>query len=176
MQTIKTLIENNKYICNSNNHFFEITNFNQDELSICPQGGGFVKVININNPSFIDKVKNKKLLFLKEMPSQFKKVKLFFDHFDGDFIFGYTTERRWNGWTMPYVELDEIKKFNQIQSKHDCFHDWSTFKIIDEDTISIIDVNERDEIKIKSEQIVFKDQILKVFDVSLGMTWEQEEI
>ena len=58
---IKELIKNNKYMCTSNNdHYMEITKFENNKLSICPQGGGFVKSIDINNQSFIDDVRDRK--------------------------------------------------------------------------------------------------------------------
>ena len=54
---IKELIKNNKYICNSDNkNYMEITEFKDNKISICPQGGGFVKSINIDNGKFIDDV------------------------------------------------------------------------------------------------------------------------
>ena len=46
---IKELIKNNKYICNSDNkNYMEITEFKDNKISICPQGGGFVKSIDID--------------------------------------------------------------------------------------------------------------------------------
>ena len=56
---IKELIKNNKYICNSDNkNYMEITkvDWEDNKISICPQGGGFVKSINIDNGKFIDDV------------------------------------------------------------------------------------------------------------------------
>ena len=58
---IKELIKNNKYICNSDNkNYMEITEFKDNKISICPQGGGFVKSIDIDNGKFIDDVVSKK--------------------------------------------------------------------------------------------------------------------
>ena len=121
---IKELIKNNKYICNSDNkNYMEITEFKDNKISICPQGGGFVKSIDIDNGKFIDDVVSKKIKFTNDMPMEWKKVKLFHDHWISDnneiehYIEGYVTNHKWNGWSIPMVELDQIKKFNKIQKK-----------------------------------------------------------
>ena len=181
---IKELIKNNKYICNSDNkNYMEITEFKDNKISICPQGGGFVKSINIDNGSFIDDVKNEKIIFKNELPMVYKKVKLYHDHWIADnridlahYIEGYVHEYKWNGWSMPMIELDQVKKFNEIQKLTECDHDHSTFLIKDENNISIIDFNERDETLIESEVIEVDGKKIKAFDVSLGWTWSEEEI
>jgi len=158
---IKELIKNNKYICNSDNkNYMEITEFKDNKISICPQGGGFVKSIDIDNGKFIDDVVSEKIKFTNDMPMRWKKVKLFHDHWLSDsvnengeytiehYIEGYVTNHKWNGWSIPMVELDQIKKFNQIQKKTMDCEPTSIFKIID-DAVSkkyfekIVDENDK---------------------------------
>ena len=82
---IKELIKNNKFMCTSNNdHYMEITELKDNKMSICPQGGGFVKSIDINNQSFIDDVVSKKIKFTNSFPMEWKKVKLYHDHWVSD--------------------------------------------------------------------------------------------
>ena len=122
MMNIKELIKNNKYICNSDNkNYMEITEFKDNKISICPQGGGFVKSIDIDNGKFIDDVVSEKIKFTNDMPMEWKKVKLYHDHWIADnridlahYIEGFVHEYKWNGWSMPMVELDQIKKFNEL--------------------------------------------------------------
>jgi hypothetical protein len=74
---IKELIKNNKYMCNSNNdHYMEITELKDNKMSICPQGGGFVKSIDINNQSFIDDVRNEKIKFTNSFANGMEKSKI----------------------------------------------------------------------------------------------------
>ena len=188
---IKELIKNNKYICNSDNkNYMEITkvDWEDNKISICPQGGGFVKSINIDNGKFIDDVVSEKIKFTNDMPMVWKKVKLFHDHWLSDsvnengeyiikhYIEGYVTNHKWNGWSIPMVELDQIKKFNQIQKKTlDC-EPTSIFKIIDDENISIRDFNEDEIITLERSEFDVNGKTIKAFDVSLGWTWSEEEI
>ena len=180
---IKELIKNNKYICNSDNkNYMEITEFKDNKISICPQGGGFVKSINIDNGKFIDDVVSEKIKFTNDMPMEWKKVKLFHDHWVSEnneiehYIEGYVTNHKWNGWSIPMVELDQIEKFNRIQKKTLDGESSSIFKIIDEDSIKIRMFDEDEWVGIEVSYINVDNKQLKVFDVSLGWTWSEEEI
>ena len=187
---IKELIKNNKYICNSDNkNYMEITEFKDNKISICPQGGGFVKSIDINNGKFIDDVVSKKIKFTNDMPMIWKKVKLYHDHWLSDetvevngrvkiehYIEGYVTNHKWNGWSIPMVELDQIKKFNQIQKKTMDGKPTSIFKIIDNENISIKDFNEDEIITIERSEFNVNGKTIKAFDVSLGWTWSEIKI
>ena len=179
---IKELIKNNKFMCTSNNdHYMEITELKDNKMSICPQGGGFVKSIDINNQSFIDDVVSEKIKFTNSFPMEWKKVRLYHDHWVSDdgtyfFIEGYVTNHKWNGWSIPMVELDQIKKFNEIQKKTNSITDHELFKIIDDENISIRDFNEDDIITIERSEFEVNGKTIKAFDVSLGWTWSEEEI
>ena len=183
---IKELIKNNKYLCNSDNkNFMEIQGLKDNKLSICNQGGGFVKTIDIDNGSFIDDVINEKIKFTNNMPLEWKRVKLYFDHFgemkNGEwvlnhFIEGYVTINKWNGWSMPMVELDQIKKFNEIQAKTLDTQSSSIFKIIDDKNISIREFDEDDIFTIERSEFKCNGKTIKAFDVSNGWTWSEEEI
>ena len=85
-------------------------------------------------------------------------------------------EYKWNGWSMPMVELDQIKKFNEIQKKTLDSEPTSIFKIIDEDSIQIKMFDEDDWIGIEAEYIDVNGQTKKVFDISLGWTWSEEDL
>ena len=185
MMNIKELIKNNKYICNSDNkNYMEITkvDWQDNKISICPQGGGFVKSIDIDNGKFIDDVVSEKIKFTNDMPMEWKKVKLFHDHWISDnneiehYIEGYVTNHKWNGWSIPMVELDQIKKFNQIQKKTMDCEPTSIFKIIDDENISIKDFNEDEIITLERSEFEVNGKTIKAFDVSLGWTWSEEEI
>ena len=183
---IKELIKNNKYLCNSDNkNIMEIQGLKDNKLSICRQGGGFVKTIDIDNGSFIDDVINEKIKFTNNMPLEWKRVKLYFDHFgemkNGEwvlnhFIEGYVTINKWNGWSMPMVELDQIKKFNEIQAKTLDTQSSSIFKIIDDKNISIREFDEDDIFTIERSEFECNGKTIKAFDVSNGWTWSEEEI
>ena len=180
---IKELITNNKYICNSDNkNYMEITEFKDNKISICPQGGGFVKSIDIDNGKFIDDIVSEKIKFTNDMPMEWKKVKLYHDHWISNnneiehYIEGYVTQHRWNGWSVPMVELDQIEKFNKIQKKTLDNEPSSIFKIIDEDSIQIKMFDEDDWIGIEASHIDVNNETIKAFDVSLGWTWSEEEI
>jgi predicted Zn-dependent protease with MMP-like domain len=74
------------------------------------------------------------------------------------------------------VELDQIKKFNQIQKKTMDCEPTSIFKIIDDENISIRDFNEDEIITLERSEFSVNGKTIKAFDVSLGWTWSEEEI
>ena len=182
---LRKTINNNRFLFYPKlNLYREIVQLDKNKLSVCNQGGGFVKSINITDQKFLDDIDNGDIVFKLTMPFEFKKVKLFHDHWLGDneisgereldhFIEGYVTTQKWNGWSLPSVELDQIKKFNEIQKLTDCKEDTDLFKIISDDKISIIDFNEREEIIIESDEIKVDGKTKKVFDISLGWTWSE---
>ena len=185
---IRQLIKTNKYLfIKEKNTYFDINKFEKNKLSINRQGGGFVKSVDITDQNFINDFKNEKIIFKNELPMVYKKVKLWHDHWLSDnhvngerdiehFIVGYVHEYKWNGWSMPMVELDQIEKFNEIQKKTLDSEPTSIFKIIDEDSIQIKMFDEDDWIGIEAEYIDLNGQTKKVFDISLGWTWSEEEI
>ena len=145
---IRKKIKSSQYLYNKKSkRYFEITKFENNKLSINPQGGGFVKSIDVTQQSFIDDFKKGKFDFKNNMPFEWKKVKLFHDHwlvdnspigYDGNlplkyFIVGHVTQHKWNGWSIPMVELDQIEKFNEIQKKTMDGESSSIFKIIDKE-------------------------------------------
>ena len=179
---LRKTINNNRFLFYPKlNLYRQIVQLDKNKLSVCNQGGGFVKSIDITDEKFLDDIDNGTIVFKLTIPFEYKKVKLFHDHWLGDtgikhFIEGYTTIQRWNGWSVPMVELDQIKEFNEIQKLTEYYFDHSTFKIISDDTISIIDFNEREEIIIDRQSIIVNGKTKKVFDISLGWTWSEEEI
>ena len=185
---LRKTINNNRFLFYPKlNLYREIVQLDKNKLSVCNQGGGFVKSINITDQKFLDDIDNGDIVFKLTMPFEFKKVKLFHDHWLGDneisgereldhFIEGYVTTQKWNGWSLPSVELDQIKKFNEIQKKTLDNEPTSIFKIINEDNIEIKMFDEEEWIKIESENISVNNQTKKVFDISLGWTWSEEEI
>jgi hypothetical protein len=185
---IRQLIKTNKYLFKKEkNRYYDINKFEKNKLSINPQGGGFVQSVDITDQNFINDFKNEKIIFKNELPMVYKKVKLYHDHWLSDnhvngerdiehYIEGYVHEYKWNGWSMPMVELDQIEKFNEIQKKTLDSEPTSIFKIIDEDSIQIKMFDEDDWIGIEAEYIDVNGQTKKVFDISLGWTWSEEEI
>tara|TARA_R100000951_G_scaffold100568_1_gene91417 strand:+ start:600 stop:1211 length:612 start_codon:yes stop_codon:yes gene_type:complete len=183
---IRQLIKTNKYLFKKqNNRYFDISNFEKNKLSVCPQGGGFVQSVDITEQKFINDFKNEKIIFKNELPFVWKKVKLYHDHWLSDnhvngerdiehFIEGYVTEHKWNGWSIPMVEIDQIKKFNEIQKKTLDSQSSSIFKIIDKDNISIRMFDEDEWITIERSEFVVNGKTIKAFDVSLGWTWSEE--
>jgi len=184
---IRQAIKSSKYFYNNENkRYYDISKFEGNKLSICPQGGGFVGSLDITNQSFIKRFLNNKIEFTNQMPFVWKKVKLFHDHWLSDktdengiatiehYIEGYVTTHKWNGWSIPMVELDQIEKFNEIQKKTMDSQSSSIFKIIDKDNISIRMFDEDEWITIESSEINVGGKKLKVFDVSLGWTWSEE--
>ena len=154
-----------------------------NKISICPQGGGFVKSIDINNGKFINDVISEKIKFTNDMPMEWKKVKLFHDHWVSEnneiehYIEGYVTNHKWNGWSIPMVQLDQIVKFNEIQEKTLDSEPSSIFKIIVKDSIICIKMFDEDEwVTIEKSEFDVNGKTIKAFDVSLGWTWSEEEI
>ena len=186
---IRKKIKASKYFLRENN-YYDISSFKNNILSICPQGGGFVKFIDVTKKSFINDFKKGKFNFKNDMPFVWKKVKLFHDHwlvdnspigYDGNlplkyFIEGYVTTHKWNGWSIPMVEIDQIEKFNEIQKKTMDSQSSSIFKIIDKNNISIRMFDEDEWVTIESSEINVDGKKLKVFDVSLGWTWSEEDL
>src|SRR5210317_325245 len=184
---IRQLIKTNKYLFKKEkNRYFDINNFEKNKLYINPKGGGFVQSVDITDQKFINDFKNEKIIFKNELPMVYKKVKLYHNHWLSDnhvngerdiehFIVGYVHEYKWNGWSMPMVELDQIEKFNEIQKKTLDSEPTSIFKIIDEDSIQIKMFDEDDWIGIEAEYIDVNGQTKKVFDISLGWTWSEED-
>lgn len=184
---IREKIKSSKYFLRENN-YYDISSFKNNILSISPQGGGFVKFIDVTKKSFINDFKKGKFNFKNDMPFVWKKVKLFHDHWLSDktdengiatiehFIEGYVTTHKWNGWSIPMVELDQIEKFNKIQKKTMDGESSSIFKIIDKENISIRMFDEDEWVTIESSQINVDGKKLKVFDVSLGWTWSEEAL
>ena len=74
------------------------------------------------------------------------------------------------------VELDQIKKFNEIQKKTLDSEPSSIFKIIDNDNIQIKMFDEDEWITIERSEFVVNGETIKAFDVSLGWTWSEENL
>jgi len=180
-ELIRKKIKSSKYFLRENN-YYDISSFKNNILSISPQGGGFVKFIDVTKESFINDFKKGKFNFKNDMPMEWKKVKLFHDHWISDnneiehYIEGYVTNHKWNGWSIPMVELDQIKKFNEIQVKTKYMDDFAIFKIIDDKNISIRDFNEDEIITLERSEFQVNGKTIKAFDVSLGWTWSEEKI
>ena len=184
---IRQLIKTNKYLFKKEkNRYFDINKFEKNKLSINPQGGGFVQSVDITDQKFINDFKNERIIFKNELPMVYKKVKFYHDHWLSDnhvngerdiehFIEGYTCDYKWNGWSIPMVELDQIEKFNKIQKETLDSEPTSIFKIIDEDSIQIKMYDEDNWIGIEAEYIDVNGQTKKVFDISLGWTWSEED-
>ena len=176
---IRKKIKSSQYLYNKKTkRYFDITKFENNKLSINPQGGGFVKSIDVTQQSFIDDYKKGNFDFKNDMPFVWKKVKVFHDHWiEGKhFIEAYVTQHKWNGWSIPMVELNQIEKFNDIQKKTMDGESSSIFKIIDEDSIQIRMFDEDELIGIEASYININNEQIKVFDVSMGWTWSEEEI
>ena len=187
---IRQAIKSSKYFYNNENkRYYDISKFEGNKLSICPQGGGFVGSLDITNKSFIKRFLDNKIEFTNQMPFVWKKVKLFHDHWLSNdtvevngkvkidyFIEGYVTEHKWNGWSIPMVELDQIEKFNKIQKKTLDSEASSIFKIIDEDSIQIKMFDEDEWVGIEASHIDVNNETIKAFDVSLGWTWSEEDL
>tara|TARA_R110001592_G_scaffold259964_2_gene524213 strand:- start:642 stop:1274 length:633 start_codon:yes stop_codon:yes gene_type:complete len=186
---IRQAIKSSKYFYNNENkRYYDISKFEGNKLSISPQGGGFVGSLDITNQSFIKRFLDNKIEFTNQMPFVWKKVKLFHDHWLSDktdengiatiehYIEGYVTEHKWNGWSIPMVELDQIEKFNKIQKKTLDSEPSSIFKIIDNDSIQIKMFDEEDWTTIEFSLIPVNNEVFKVFDISLGWTWSEEDL
>ena len=181
---LRKTINNNRFLFYPKlNLYRQIVQLDKNKLSVCNQGGGFVKSIDITDEKFLEDIDNGTIVFKLTIPFEYKKVKFYHDHWIADnridiayYIEGYASEHKWNGWSIPMVELDQIKKFNEIQKKTLDSEPTSIFKIIDEDNIEIKMFDEDDWIKIEAEHIDVNGKTKKVFDISLGWTWSEEEI
>ena len=107
---IRQAIKSSKYFYNNENkRYYDISKFEGNKLSICPQGGGFVGSLDITNQSFIKRFLDNKIEFTNQMPFVWKKVKLYQDHWVDDkyfvkyFINGYVTENKWHVLSLPMV-------------------------------------------------------------------------
>jgi len=175
---IKQLIKDNNFLYYpQNDEYRSIVSLDKNDLNFCSVGGGFVKRIDINNQDFIENIKKGNIQFVNKIPTNFTKIKLFHDHWNGQYIYGYVNlKNRWNGWFCPLVELSQIKRFNTIQKNNDSNLSTDLFKIINDNQISIIDFNDEEEIIINSEDLIINGKVKKVFDISLGWTWSGDEI
>jgi len=179
---LRKTINNTKFLYHTKYDIYdEIVKLDKNKLSICKQGGGFVKSIDITDQDFLNDVDKGNIKFVHEVPPQFEIINVFHDHWNDQYIRAYVNLRhRWNGWFCPLVELSQIKRFNTIQKHNGCKEDTDLFKIINDNQISIIDFNDKEEIIIDSEDFnLFKHhngKKIKVFDISLGWTWSGERI
>ena len=166
-----------------------ISEVKDNRLFFTAMGGGFVHSIDLDNPKFVRDVKEGKVIFTDQPPKPiYKKVKLSLDSI-GEII-GYSLqERKWNGWSIVQVELDQVKKFNELaknSSRSNFFNNTTVFKIVDEDTLTIeeeIDFNEETQSTvyetntIKSVSIEVDGKKVKTFDLnSCNWCWSEEEL
>ena len=166
-----------------------ISEVKDNRLFFTAMGGGFVHSIDLDNPKFVRDVKEGKVIFTDQPPKPiYKKVKLSLDSI-GEII-GYSLqERKWNGWSIVQVELDQVKKFNELaknSSRSNFFNNTTVFKIVDEDTLTIeeeIDFNEETQSTvyetntIKSVSIEVEGKKVKTFDLnSCNWCWSEEEL
>ena len=163
-----------------------ISEVKDNRLFFTAMGGGFVHSIDLDNPKFIRDVEEGKIIFTDQPPKPiYKKVKLLLDSI-GEII-GYSLqERKWNGWSIVQVELDQVKKFNELSVESGLGNNTTIFKIIDDDTLTIeeeIDFNEETQSTvyetntIKSVSIEVEGKKVKTFDLmSCNWCWSEEEI
>ena len=178
LSEIRKQVKNNSYLfLKKSDIYLEINNEQKNKLQCSPIGGGFVKNVDITSFDFLLDYEKGNIKFVNEIPKEWDRMKVFHDHWENKFIYAYINPRhRWNGWFCPLVELSQIKKFNEIQKATEMSDDYSLFKIIDDNTISIKDYNEDEEIIIKSQDFDIYGTTIKVFDISLGWTWSAERI
>jgi hypothetical protein len=175
------------YFCLPNFSAYEsISEVKENKLLFTSMGGGFVRSIDLDNPKFIRDVEEGKIIFTDQPPKPiYKKVKLLLDSI-GE-IMGYSLqERKWNGWSIVQVELDQVKKFNELSVESGLGNNTTIFKIIDDDTLTIeeeIDFNEETQSTvyetntIKSVSIEVEGKKVKTFDLmSCNWCWSEEEI
>lgn len=178
LSEIRKKIKSNKFLwLKKSDIYLSIVSLDRNKLQTSPIGGGFVKNVDIGSFDFLLDYEKGNFKFVDEVPRDWNRMKVYHDHWEDAFIYAYVDPRqRWNGWYCPKVELSQIKKFNKIQKSTQMSDDYSLFKIIDEDTISIIDFNDKEEIIIKSEDFDINGKKIKVFDISMGWTWSAERI
>jgi len=163
-----------------------ISEVKDNRLFFTAMGGGFVRSIDLDNPKFVRDVKESKVIFTDQPPKPvYKKVKLSMDSL-GEII-GYSLqERKWNGWSIVQVELDQVKKLNELYVKSGLGDHTTVFKVVDDDTLTIeeeIDFNEETQSTvfeskiIKSELIEVEGKKVKTFDLmSYNWCWSEEEL
>jgi|TARA_R100001530_G_scaffold136093_1_gene115239 hypothetical protein len=163
-----------------------ISEVKDNRLFFTAMGGGFVRSIDLDNPKFVRDVKESKVIFTDQPPKPvYKKVKLSMDSI-GEII-GYSLqERKWNGWSIVQVELDQVKKLNELYVKSGLGDHTTVFKVVDDDTLTIeeeIDFNEETQSTvfeskiIKSELIEVEGKKVKTFDLmSYNWCWSEEEL
>ena len=174
------------YFCMSDFSAYEsISEIKDNKLLFTSMGGGFVRSIDLDNPQFVKEVEEGKVIFTDQPPKPiYKKVKLSLDSI-GEII-GYSLqERKWNGWSIVQVELDQVKKLNELAKKSG-MGDRLLFKIVDDDTLTIeeeIDFNEETQSTvyeskiIKSVSIEVEGKKVKTFDLmSYNWCWSEEEL
>ena len=174
------------YFCMSDFSAYEsISEIKDNKLLFTSMGGGFVRSIDLDNPQFVKEVEEGKVIFTDQPPKPiYKKVKLSLDSI-GEII-GYSLqERKWNGWSIVQVELDQVKKLNELAKKSG-MKDHLLFKIVDDDTLTIeeeIDFNEETQSTvyetntIKSVSIEVEGKKVKTFDLmSYNWCWSEEEL
>jgi len=163
-----------------------ISEVKDNRLFFTAMGGGFVHSIDLDNPKFVRDVEEGKVIFTDQPPKPiYKKVKLSMDSI-GEII-GYSLqERKWNGWSIVQVELDQVKKFNELSVKSGLGNHTTVFKVVDDDTLTIeeeIDFNEETQSTvfeskiIKSELIEVEGKKVKTFDLmSFNWCWSEEKL
>ena len=174
------------YFCRPDFSAYEsISEIKDNKLFFTSMGGGFVRSIDLDNPKFVRDVEEGKIIFTDQPPKPiYKKVKLSLDSI-GEII-GYSLqERKWNGWSIVQVELDQVKKLNELAKKSG-MKDHLLFKIVDDDTLTIeeeIDFNEETQSTvyetntIKSVSIEVEGKKVKTFDLmSYNWCWSEEEL
>ena len=174
------------YFCMSDfSAYRSISEVKENRLFFTLMGGGFVQSFDLDNPKFVKEVEEGKVIFTDQPPKPiYKKVKLSLDSI-GEII-GYSLqERKWNGWSIVQVELDQVKKLNELAKKSG-MKDHLLFKIVDDDTLTIeeeIDFNEETQSTvyeskiIKSELIEVEGKKVKTFDLnSCNWCWSEEEL
>ena len=175
------------YFCMSDfSAYRSISEVKENRLFFTLMGGGFVQSFDLDNPKFVKEVEEGKVIFTDQPPKPiYKKVKLSLDSI-GEII-GYSLqERKWNGWSIVQVELDQVKKFNELAKKSGLGNNTTIFKIVDDDTLTIeeeIDFNEETQSTvyeskiIKSELIEVEGKKVKTFDLmSYNWCWSEEEL
>ena len=175
------------YFCMSDfSAYRSISEVKENRLFFTLMGGGFVQSFDLDNPKFVKEVEEGKVIFTDQPPKPiYKKVKLSLDSI-GEII-GYSLqERKWNGWSIVQVELDQVKKFNELSVKSGLGDHTTVFKIIDDDTLTIeeeIDFDEETKSTIygsniiKSVSIEVEGKKVKTFDLnSCNWCWSEEEL
>ena len=164
----------------------EITDLKNNRLYFVAMGGGFVHSTSLDNLIFRKDIKEGKIIFTDQPPKPlYKKVKLSLDSI-GEII-GYSLqERKWNGWAIVQVELDQVKKLNKLSKKSGFEDKTIIFKIVNDDTLTIeeeTDFNQETQKPIfqtriiKSKIIEVEGKKIKTFDLmSCNWCWSEENL